>query len=321
MNALEFILIFVCFLGSAFFSGIETGMISINRLRLRHLVRHKVKGADILQHFLNNPDYLLGTTLVGNNIVNTVLSIVVVAIGTRAFGAGGSWIASIAVTLILLVFCEYLPKAWFRSFPSRRCLPFAGTLQITGRVLHPISHVLMRLVKALTPFVTEPEAATTANITRDEVMHLVRESHKAGTLSQDEVRMITGVFDLRAMSCEEIMTARSKMFHIHQDTLHDDIVMFARAQRSNEFPVFDREKNMFVGIVYLVDVLADESPRGKTAKDYMRPPQLVAASAPVDHILPRMRVTKQPIVLVTDTSYQVIGYITLDMVLEEIVGT
>lgn len=320
MSVIEFIIVIVCFLGSAFFSGIETGMISINRLRLRHLVRHKVKGADILQDFLNKPDDLLGTTLVGYNIVNTVLSIMLVSIATRAFGAAGSWLASVAVTLILLVFCEYLPKAWFRSFPSRRCLPFARTLHVVGRILRPVSSSMMKIVKVLTPFVNETESGSATTITRDEVMHLVRESHKAGTLSDDEVRMITGVFELRAMTCGEIMSPRSNMFYIHPDTLYDDIVMFARAQKSNEFPVFDAEKSMFVGIVYLVDVLADESPRGKTAKDYMRPPQLVAASAPVDHILPRMRVTKQPIVLVMDAAYQVTGFITLDMVLEEIVG-
>lgn len=321
MTAIEFIVIIVCLAGSAFFSGIETGMISINRLRLRHLTRHKIKGADILQDFLDRPDYLLGTTLVGNNIVNTMLSIVAVAVGTRMLGPVGSWISSIGVTLTLLIFCEYLPKAWFRSFPSRRCLPFARTLQITGRILNPLSSAMMSMVRFMTPFIKENEEQSTNAITRDEVMHLVRESHKAGALSNDEVRMITGVFDLRTMTCAEIMIPRTKMFYIHQDTPYDDMIMFARTQQLNQFPVFDRERNIFVGIVYLVDVLADDTPAGKSAKDYMRTPQLVAANTPVDHILPRMRVTRQPIVLVLDTTYAVIGYITLDMVLEEIVGT
>lgn len=320
MTAIEFVVIVCCLTGSAFFSGIETGLISINRLRLRHLTRHKIKGADILQDFLDRPDYLLGTTLVGNNIVNTVVSIVLVAVGTRMFGVTGSWLASIGVTLTLLIFCEYLPKAWFRSFPSRRCLPFARALQITGRVLNPLSSALMSMVRFLTPFIKDAEDVTSRAITRDDVMHLAQESHKAGALSNDEVRMITGVFDLRAMTCAEIMIPRTRMFYIHQDTPYEDIIMFARTQQLSQFPVLDRERKIFVGIVYLVDVLADDDPAGKTAKNYMRTPQLVGENVPVDHILPRMRVTRQPIVLVLDEKYNVTGYITLDMVLEEIVG-
>ncbi|HMP89131.1 MAG TPA: hemolysin family protein [Kiritimatiellia bacterium] len=320
MNAIELVIIVFCLVGSAFFSGIETGMISINRLRLRHLVRHKIKGADILQEFLEKPDHLLGTTLVGNNIVNTVLSIVAVSVGTRMLGVAGSWLASIGVSLTLLVFCEFLPKAWFRSFPSRRCLPFAGTLKVIGRFLYPLSNFMMNIVRFFTPFMSRDDAGSPPTITRDEVMHLVKEGHKTGALSNDEVRMIKGVFELRTMTCSEIMVPRKDMVYIHTDTLHADITMFARSQHINQFPVYDRDRQMFVGIVYIVDVLADVHPEGKTARDYMRPPQLVSESIPVDHILPRMRVTRQPIILVTNDRYEVVGYVTLDQVLEEIIG-
>jgi len=320
MNALELIIIVACMAGSFFFSGIETGIISINRLRLRHLVRHKVKGADIIQEFVDKPDHLLGTTLVGNNIVNTVLSIVAVSVGIRLLGPTGSWLASAAVTLALLVFCEYIPKVWFRSFPSRRCLPFASALKLIGHILYPISNILMKFVRFMTPFINNNDAANINSITRDEVLHLVREGHSSGSLSNDEVRMIKGVFELKTMACSEIMIPRKDMVYIHQDTQYDDITMFARAQQVNQFPVFDREKSVFVGIVYMVDVLSDENPAGKSARDYMRPPQLVAAITPVDHILPRMRVTKQPIVLVSNEKYDVVGYVTLDMVVDEIVG-
>jgi putative hemolysin len=320
MTAIEFVIIAMCLVGSAFFSGMETGMISINRLRLRHLIRHKVKGADVLQQFIYKPDYLLGTTLVGNNIVNTVLSVVAVAVGTRLLGAPGSWLASALSALIILVFCEYLPKAWFRAFPSRRCLPFAQPMHIIGQALYPFSAAMMGIVRLFTPIMNQSENESAPAITRDEVLHMVHEGHQSGALSEDEVRMITGVFDLRTMTCAEIMIPRAKMFYIHQDTRYDDILMFARTQQLNQFPVFDREKKVFTGIVYIVDVLADASPENKMAKDYMRPPQLVASTAPVDHILPRMRVTKQPVVLVTDENMTVAGYITLDHVLEEIVG-
>lgn len=320
MTAVEFIILLVCMIGSAFFSGMETGMISINRLRLRHLLRHKIKGADILSEFLEKPDHLLGTTLVGTNIMNTVFSIVAVAVGTRTFGATGSWIASAIATVLILVFGEYLPKAWFQSFPSRRCLPFATTLHVCGKFLYPLSCAMMYVVRLLTPYLTKPTGSSAPTLTRDEVMHLVEEGRKSGALSNDEVRMITGVFDLRTKTCDEIMVPRKDMVYIHQDTAYDDIIMFARAQRVNQFPVLDRNKKRFVGIVYIFDILADGEPGHKTAQDYMRPAQRVSMNTPVDHIMPRMRVTRQPMVLVTNENSKVVGHVTLDQVLEEIVG-
>ncbi len=321
MSALELILVVVCMAGSWFFSGIETGLISINRLRLRHLVRHKVKGAHILQTFLQKPDLLLGTTLVGNNIVNTVLSVLAASLGVRWLGEHGAWINGAVVTVLLLVVCEYFPKAWFQSFPARRCLPFAPLLLGLSRVLYPLGRPLMRVVQALLP--TPPGADQKAQpvVTREELIHLAREGEQSGVLTPEEVRMIDGVFELKAMTCEEIMIPREKFLYIHHDTSVDDLCLFARAQDVDQFPVFHKEKQQFVGVVYVFDVLADEAPAGKTAQDYMRPPQWVMRHTPVDHVLPRMRVTRQPVVLVTDDQYQTVGLVALENVLEEVVGT
>lgn len=320
MSALELILLVFGAAGSWFFSGMETGLISINRLRLRHLVRRKVRGADILQKFLEQPDHLLGTMLVGNNIANTVLSVVATSVGTRHLGAAGAWVAGIAVTLGLLIFCEYFPKAWFQSHPTQRCLPFARPLDGIARILRPLSWAFMRVVNALVPLPRRGSEAAPPVITREELIHLTHETQKAGALTPEEVRMITGVMELKSITAEEIMVPRDQIVYIHHDTSAEDIKLFARARAFNQFPVFDREKKQFVGIVYVMDVLCDPAPQGKFAKDYMRSPQLVDKSVPADHVLPRMRVTKQPVVLVTDGERGVIGMLTLERVVAEFVG-
>ncbi len=320
MSAIELILLVIGFLGSWFFSGMETGLISINRLRLRHFVRRKVRGAATLQYFLDHPDYLLGTMLVGNNIMNTMLAIVAASMGTRALGASGSWLASVAVTLVLLVFCEYFPKAWFQSFPSKRCLPFAPLLDAVGRLLRPFSWTFMRVVKLLVPTPRNADTVSQPVITREELIHLTHETQKAGSLTGEEVRMITGVMDLKTITCEEIMVPRDQIVYIHHDTPAEDIKLFARARAFNQFPVFDREKKTFVGIVYVMDVLCDPAPGAKLAKDYMRAPQLVDRTVPADHVLPRMRVTRQPVVLVTGGEMEVVGMLPLERVVAEFVG-
>lgn len=321
MSALELILIVLCMAGAWFFSGIETGLISINRLRLRHLVRHKVKGAVTLQKFLQKPELLLGTTLVGTNISTTVLSVMATSIGVRWMGEVGAWVNSAVVTLVLLVACEYLPKAWFQSFPARRCLPFAPLLEGLARVLYPVGRPLMRVVNAMIPSPRPDGRKAQPVITREELIHLAREGEQSGVLTPEEVRMIDGVFELKTMTCEQLMLPREKILYVHHDTSVDDLRLFARAQSVSKFPVFHKEKKQFVGVVYIFDVLADAGSAGKTAQDYMRPPQWVMRHTPVDHVLPRMRVTRQPLVLVTDEKYETVGLVALEDVLEEVVGT
>ena len=157
-------------------------------------------------------------------------------------------------------------------------------------------------------------------VTRDELIHLAQEGGKTGAFTPEEARMISGVFELKAISCADVMVPRDQFAYVHHNTSADDICLFARAQKVNQFPVFHKERQTFTGVVYIFDVLADENPKGKTAENYMRPPQLVSGDTPVDHILPRMRVTRQPIVLVTDEKYAVIGMVTLEDAVEEIVG-
>jgi putative hemolysin len=116
------------------------------------------------------------------------------------------------------------------------------------------------------------------------------------------------------------MTPRDKMAVVAVTATADAILNLARTREFNRLPVFDPLQKSFVGVVHVFDILSDDAPAGKTAADYMRPPQLVAAYLPVDHLLPRMRVTRQPLFLVTDDRYEVIGLITLEDVLCEITG-
>ena len=309
----QWILLFACLAGAWFFSGIETGLVSINRLRLHHLVRH-------LQHFLQNIDMLLGTTLVGTNISVTVASTIAVNMGTDALGASGAWMASAAVTTILVVFCEYFPKAWFQGFPSHRSLPFAPVLKVSRWALSPISVPLMGLVRLLTPAPPREEEKSRPLVTREEIVHLASEGKSTGILTPAEHRMIHEVIELKTKACREIMTPRDRMVYIRQDAPVAELLELARAREINRFPVFDSEKKAFTGIVHIFDVLADASNADKQVRDYMRPCQFVADHAPVDHILPRMRVTRQHMILVTDDRFEVIGLVTLEDVVGEVIG-
>ena len=319
MSVLATLLILFCLAGAWFFSGIETGLVALNRLRLHHLVRRKVPGADILQRFLQNSDLLLGTTLVGTNVCITMASTLTVSLASESYGAAGSWAASALLTSVLVVFCEYFPKAWFQGFPSHRSLPFAGVLRLSSLVLAPLSRPLGWIIRKIVPPPAEPEQGAPL-VTRDEIVHLAGEGKTTGILTPAEHQMIHEVIDLKTKICREIMTPRDRIVFVRQGAPVPELLDLARSREINRFPVFDEEKKVFVGLVHIFDVLADECPDGKRARDYVRPLQFVDENAPVDHILPRMRVTRQHMFLVTDHRMEVIGLVTLEDVLDEVIG-
>jgi putative hemolysin len=318
MSLFDFVLFFVALVGSGFYSGMETGIVSINRLRLQHMVRNRIRGATILQEFLMKPDHLLGTTLVGTNICNTAVSVALAGLAVRSLGAHGLWLASLGSTIILLIFGEYLPKAWFRSYPAYRSLPFARALQWSGYLFYPISVGVTQLARVVIPAPKNREQAPW--LTREEFAHLTKEGEQTGALSSDERRMIHSVLELTRKRCRDIMIPRDRMIVIPPDMRVPDIIALAREKRISRLPIYDEEQDMFIGITHILDLLTAQDAKNKKARDFARPPQYVDGDTPVDRLLPRMSITRQPMALVTDEKSRVIGLITTEDILEEIVG-
>ena len=320
MMAFEVILLLFCLGCGAFFAGVETGVISINRLRLQHLVRRQVPGAKTIRHFLTHSDLLLGTTLIGTNLSYVVSSVLAASIGRRLYGGIGAAAAGVGLVVVVLVFCEYIPKAWFQAAPARRTLPCAGLLRAAAWILRPFSFLVNLIIRWALPRRDAKGVEDKMLVTREELLHLAREGERSGVLTKHESEMIHGVFDLTHKTCGALMTPRDKMAFVPATAAPAEILALARVREFNRLPVYDSDQKSFVGVVHVFDVLADDAPAGKTAADYLRPPQLVAAYLPVDHLLPRMRVTRSPLFLVTDDRYEVIGLITLEDVLREVTG-
>jgi len=313
-------IIALAILGSAFYSGLETGIIAINRLRLRHMVRRKVPNADILHDFLEHPDHLLGTTLVGNNLCNVVASVTAVSLGAHVLGTAGYTVAYALVTLIMLVFGEYLPKAWFQGMPAMRTLPFAKPLHWNGVIFYPLSRAMTMLARLLIPVAAPQPSTGDSFVTLEELKHLAVEGEQSGVLTQRERHMIQGVLELPARTCREIMIPRENIFLIRPHTLSEEILEVARTRGVSRLPVYSEEEERFIGLVNIYDVLHEPDRGSKTARDYMRPPQFASAETPIIKLLSRMRLTRQPMFLVHDERSEVLGLVTVEDVLEEVVG-
>lgn len=315
------LVIAVCMVFGGFFAGMETGILSLNRLRLRHLVRRRVPSAILIDRLLQRPERLLGTTLVGTNLCYVMISVFSTRLAVQWMGAtAGPFVASAVMTLAILVACEYLPKAWFQSYPARRVLPFSRLLSLLSRVMAPVSWSLHQIVRRILPGAGEGSDTNAALITREELIHLAGEGASTGMLTREESRMIHRVFSLGSRTCGDLMIPMERVVSIAHNATWERIREVAVRHGYSRYPVRGAEPDGFIGILHLRDGLRQADPGGQTARALMRPPQVVPARMPVDHVLPRMRATGSPMMLVTDPAFRVIGIIAMEEVLAEIVG-
>lgn len=318
---LSLILILGCMCGGAFFSGIETGLISIHRMRLRHFVRQGSPGAALLQEFLDNPDRLLGTTLVGNNICVVVTSVVAASLASRILGEWGEPVSAVVVSLTLLTFCEYLPKAWFHSRPLDRCRRFVTLLRVAELALRPVAILVVGLTRLLVRGPSQAFSKPAPFVTREDLKLLARDGEKDGVLSPEERVMIHRVMELSGKRARQIMIPREKMVFVDTDATLSEVFEKARQSGYTRMPLFDKAEGQFTGIANVFYALSTHPvDMNQTAKDFARPPLLIPEHMPVDDIFPRLRRLRQPMALVTADSGEVIGLVTTEDILGEIVG-
>lgn len=320
----EVLLLLVLLMGSGFYSGIETGIVSVNRVRLRHLVKRKSKPAIHLQEFIENPDRMLANTLVGTNLCNTALTVVGSAFAVRLIGdpRTGNAVAGVALTLMILVFGEYLPKAWFQSHPYSRSAKFVGFLRLSAWLFQGVSLPVTWLVKKLIPDPPpEKEGLDQNHITRKDIQFLLsRESGATPDISEQRRRMIVGVFALSEKTAKDVMVPRNRMMLIKQETPMEEILELASKTTVKSFPVYSDAEQRFTGLLKLSDLFAHVEGPPPRLQELTRPPQYVTDDTAADDLLPRLRLSRQPMLLVRDDQDMVIGFVTTEVVLEEIVG-
>lgn len=315
-------LIAFCMLCSALFSGLETGIVSIHRLRLKHRARMGSRSARMLERFLDSPDRLLGTVLVGTNICNVLVSTATASLTIQLAGEWAQPISGLILGITVLILCEYLPKAWFHSKALDRSQSFAGMLRISEILFLPISATVMAFSKLLT-FGSEMEKQRHQDLflTRDNLLHILRDSEARGELSSMERNMISRVMYLPRMKARDIMIPIDEVTCVKDTMPLCQFFETARETGFTRFPVRHGDNGTFSGVINVFFVLSHKGNSEATSLgDFMSRPLKIRADCPVDGILPRLRHFRQPMGLVTNAKEEVIGIVTTEDVLEEIVS-
>ncbi|MAK88241.1 HlyC/CorC family transporter [Stutzerimonas kunmingensis] len=307
---------------SAFFSSSETGMLSLNRYRLRHQAKEGHRGAQRASELLAHPDRLLGTILVGNNFVNILASSIATVLAMQLWGEAGIAIATIGLTIILLIFGEITPKTLAALRPEIVAYPVSLPLKLLEKVLYPLVAMLGWVSNGLLKLLgVDLSNKGNDSLSTEELRSVVRES---GTdLPLNRQSMLLGILDLERVTVDDIMIPRNEVTGIDLDDDLESIIGQLRTTPHTRLPVFRNDINQIEGIVHMRQIarlLSHDQLTKESLLEACNEPYFVPENTPLSTQLLNFQKQKRRIGIVVDEYGDVRGIVTLEDILEEIVG-
>ncbi|MEJ2178847.1 MAG: HlyC/CorC family transporter [Gammaproteobacteria bacterium] len=307
---------------SAFFSGSETGLVSLNRYRLRHLKKENHHGAQRASRLLEKPDRLIGLILLGNNFVNILASSITTIIALRLWGEAGIAIAAGILTLIILVFAEVAPKTLAVLHPERIAFPATLILAPLLKLLYPIVWFVNTIANGVLKLLgVSPEHTNDGHLTSEELRTVVTEA--GAMIPRRHQKMLTNILDLENVTVNDIMIPRNEIVGVDLDDEWEDIVKLLTQSRHTRLPVYRSDINNVVGLIHVRNIL-EVLYKPETGKNDLMPQirnaYFVPENTPLNTQLLQFQRQKRRIGLVVDEYGDVHGLVTLEDILEEIVG-
>ena len=307
---------------SAFFSSSETGMMAINRYRLRHLVRKGHKGAGRTSRLLERPDRLIGVILIGNNFVNILASALATVIAVRVWGDSGIAIATLGLTLFVLIFGEVTPKTVAAMYPEKIAFPASWVLRPLLTTLYPLVIALNWVCALLLrPFGIRPGASSQDQLNAEELRTLVNDPGMI--LPKKRRGMLLGILDLEKVRVDDIMVPRNEVVGIDIEDDIKEILEQLRDCQHTRLPVFRGDVNNIIGMLHMRKVarlLSQEEVNKAILLQETVEPYFIPESTPLHTQLFNFQKTKERVALLVDEYGDVQGLVTLEDILEEIVG-
>lgn len=302
----------LCFIGVAFFAGIETGVLSVNHARLAHLVRAGSKAARIMSEYLKDMQRFLATTLIGTNLIHVILSTLSAGLAQHCLRdtplGQAAW--GTCMAFMVLFFSEYLPKLFFTTRPLRRTLIVIRVFYIVAKLLSPLTHLVMLLTQWMTPRSGGGEQRFL--MTREYLQNVVSDAKDGSRITAFERMMINRVLALHSQTAAQLMTPLQRVTKTVSEAMLSQCYRLVRDSGHIRLPVFDNAGQACVGVLNMLDImLAAPDPDRTRAADCMRAPLFVAADLPADEVLPLMRKQRKHLALVREKNNgPVLGIIT-----------
>jgi len=313
--------LFILIILSGFFSSSETGLMAINRYRLKHLANSGHRGARLAQKLLTRPDRLIGLILLGNNMVNILAASIATVIAIRLFGDNGIWISTLVMTVIVLIFAEVAPKTVAALHPEKIAFPASYVLTVLLKLLNPIVWLVNSFANLLLkPFGVKTDVVALERLNRDELRTLVTEG---GHISNDHQRMLVNILDLEQASVEDVMVPRGEIIGIDLEDDWAEILGQLTQTVYTRLPVYRENIDNVVGLLHVRTIISKLSLGGLRFEDLQRSvrrPYFVPEGTSLTKQLLEFQGRERRMALVVDEYGDIQGLVTLDDILEEIVG-
>ena len=307
---------------SAFFSSSETGLVALNRYRLRHQAQSGHRGARLALKLLSQPDRMFGLILLGNNLVNILAASVATVIALRLLGDAGIWVSTLVLTLVVLIFAELAPKTVAAIYPQRVAYPASYVLVPLLRLLYPLVWLINLAAAAiLRPFGIRKLSVGSDALSREELRTLVKEGGRH--ISINHQQMLINILDLEHGTVDDVMVPRQDIVGIDLEQNWEDILQALTQTLYTRMPVWRGDIDNMVGLLHIRSVLSrlaqNRLSRSELVKA-VRPAYFIPEGTALTQQLLEFQAREQRMGLVVDEYGDIQGLATLDDILEEIVG-
>lgn len=306
---------------SAFFSSSETGLMALNRYRLRHLANSGFRGARLAQNLLRKPDRLIGLILLGNNLVNILAASIATVIGIRLLGDSGIWVSSLIMTVVVLIFAEVAPKTVAALNPEKVAFPASYVLVVLLRIFYPIVWLVNGFANLiLKPFGVKTDAEALERLNLEELRTLVQEG---GQISNDHQRMLVNILDLEHGTVDDVMIPRQDIIGVDLDEPWEQVLTQITQTVYTRLPVYRESIDNVEGFLHIRAVIAKLTAGqldSEELKRSLRSPYFIPEGTSLTRQLLEFQSRERRMALVVDEYGDIQGMVTLEDILEEIVG-
>ncbi|MBZ4654465.1 MAG: hemolysin [Peptococcaceae bacterium] len=316
------ILVVLVFL-SALFSAVETALTSFNKYRLRHLVSELHPQAVGVNKLLEDPARLLGTILVGNNIVNITASVLGAALAIQLWGPKmGVLYSSLILTVVILVFGEITPKTIAVQYAERVSFTLFPFVRFFMIILYPVVKMLTFFTDLITGVLGVKDSQQSNGITEEEIISLVAAGQEDGIIHQEEKTMIHGVFEFTDTVVRDVMVPRPDIVAVEKNISFEELIKIFQEEQFSRIPVYENSVDNILGVVHIKDLifLALQAQKDFNVCDYLRSTLFVPETKKVNELFKTMKKEKIHMAIVLDEYGSTAGLVSLEDLIEEIMG-
>ena len=319
-DAIQILALLILVVLSSFFSSAETALTTVNRIRLQALSEEGNKRADIVLKTIENSSKMLSAILIGNNLVNNFSAALATALAIKMFGSGSVGIVTGALTILILIFGEITPKTYAAANAEKLSLAYASVILALMKVLTPVIFIINRICRFLLKFLHVDADASLNTMTEMELRTIVDVSHKDGVIEEEERQMIYNVVDFGDSQAKDVMVPRADVVSVSETASYAEIKDIFRAEKYTRLPVYKDDRDNITGIVNIKDFFFSDDTESFKVSDIMYKPYFTYEFKKTSELLVEMQENSVSIAIVLDEYGAAVGMISLEDLLEEIVG-